>query len=144
MDKGDYYNNQSWNANSNGYSLARCLAIDTKAIFAFFRRIGLTVRIILCIFFCLAYVFMPYISKEYWFLTFEFKKSNIIINPNSLLITIYLLVLRFILFGSLTFFALINFLPVFKNVNVIITLINGLVFVLPGFAQYLHLRSKSI
>jgi hypothetical protein len=100
-------------------------------------------RLMLSFMFCLAYANMPFISKSFWYYTFpDFKKTNIVIYPNSLPLSIFMILARFLLFGGMTIAAIEFYLPVFKNVRLAAAFINGLIFALPALAQYLFLKKK--
>ncbi len=107
------------------------------------KSMDLVIRLTFCFMFCAAYANMPFISKSFWMYSFPgLQKTNIVINPRSLPLSIFLIMTRFLVLGGATLFVVDSFLPIFKGLEMVISIINGLIFALPALAQYLHLRQK--
>jgi hypothetical protein len=101
------------------------------------------IRLIVCCCLCVGYYNMPFISKSFWFYTFpEFKKSSVVIYPKSLVLSAFMIIIRFLVVFAATNIIIDNFLPTLMHVKLILDISNGLIFALPALAQYLELRKS--
>lgn len=102
-------------------------------------------RVLISIIFCLSYAGMPFISKGFWYWTFpEFKRTNIIVFPKSLALSMTIVLTRFIFYGILTKITIDRYLPIFNRVSIILAIMNGIIFAWPAYAQYVQVSKKAI
>lgn len=97
--------------------------------------IDTAIRIVLCLWFCTGYVSLPNLSEKYKpYPNIKWKKSDV-----SLLARLYYSFLA-LLFGSgivvVTQFVISVFLPIFKDISLILALTNGIIYAIPLIMQY--------
>jgi hypothetical protein len=93
------------------------------------------VRIILCLWFCIGYIKLPNLAKEYKpYPNIQWKKSDV-----STLERMYYSFIA-VLFGIgvilVTWWAINTFLPVFSAISLLLAIANGIIYVIPLLVQY--------
>jgi hypothetical protein len=98
-------------------------------------------KIILCLLFCIAYAFVPYVSSGFYYYRFpDFQKSNLVISPKSKILSSIMIMGRFIAFFVMTAFVLESYMPVFGKYNFMLAGVNSLILTIPAVAQYFALN----
>jgi len=108
--------------------IARPVLVGSRIFDAF-------VRVVLCLWFCIGYIKLPNLAKEYRpYPNIEWKKSDV-----SSLERLYYSFLA-ILFGIgvilVTWWAINTFLPIFKDISLLLAIANGIIYAIPLVMQY--------
>jgi hypothetical protein len=108
------------------------------------KSIDYFVRFIICFFLCYGYFNMPFISHD--FKTYEFpsfKKKELVVYPGKLLLSLGMILARFIVIFLFTFLIIEIFVPILKEIEALVSIINGLFFAIPAVAQYKSISKEN-
>jgi hypothetical protein len=117
--------------------------IDKRNIFFHSKTIDFFARLFLCLFFCLGYINMPFITKS--FRTYKFpslESTKLVIYPGNLFLSIGMTIIRLVIIAVFTNVVISVFLPQFIDFSYIISIINGLIYSLPAIAQYIAIKKE--
>jgi hypothetical protein len=106
-----------------------------------FENVTLIFRVIICLFMCLFYIYVPYFSKDFWFYVFpDLGKTNLIVMPNSKFFSSLLIIIRFLGLFGITEIILEIYLPLFGRYNLLAAGINALLLTIPAIAQFMAVK----
>lgn len=100
--------------------------------------IDLIIRILLCLWFCYGYLQLPILAKKRFLPIIEWKKYELFVDEK-IFIFFQVILFSFIM-SVITWWTIDIFVPILRPYSVIMSILNGFLYLIPLIAQYEKLK----